>query len=339
MAAVLDHEIARITAVHKDCYFISKGARQVLAECSGSLLFGSDSPMDLPTTGDWVKADFYEDDSHAIIHEVLPRKTLLKRKTAGKRIEYQLIGANIDVAFIMQSLNQNFNLRRLERYLALVTDADIKPVVLLSKSDLMLPEEVEEFKAEIARIAPDLSVIAFSSKTQDQVVAIKNMLTEGQVYCLIGSSGVGKTTLINTLIGDDRYETRGVSRKESKGKHATTSRQLIVLSNGAMILDTPGMRELGSLALENGIDETFADITALAEQCRFQDCSHTNEKGCAVQYAINSEELDEQRFNNYRKMIRESEFNEMSYVEKRKKDKQFTKHCKSVLKANRKRRG
>ncbi len=338
MGATQVLENARVTSVHKDSYYISKGDKEVFAECSGNLLFTSDSPLDLPTTGDWVKADFYDDDSHAIIHEVLPRNTLLKRKTAGKRVDYQLIGANIDVAFIMQSLNENFNLRRLERYLAVVNDAGIEPVVLLSKSDLVTLEEVEKIKAEIAGIAPDVSTMAFSCVTQEHVASLNYALMEGQTYCLIGSSGVGKTTLINTLIGNDQYETKEVSNKESKGRHTTTSRQLILLANGAMIIDTPGMRELGSLAIDTGIDETFSDITALAKQCRFRDCSHANEKGCTVQKAVKSGKLDKQRFNNYRKMIRESEFNEMTYLDKRKKDKQFTKYCKSVMKGNRKRK-
>ena len=300
------------------------------------MLYGADSPGDLPTTGDWVYANFYEDDSHAIIHGLLPRKSLLKRKTAGKLVDFQLIAANIDLAFIMQSVDYNLNLRRLERYLVMVNDSHITPVVLLSKCDLVSEDELAKIKAAIATIAPHTEVVGFSNVDGDNLETIKHMLIAGQSYCLIGSSGVGKTTLLNSLIGKAQLATQGVSKKDSKGKHTTTSRELIVLANGALLIDTPGMRELGTMSVDGGINETFAEILQLQQACKFSNCSHTSEKGCAILKAIAEGDLSQQRYKSYVKMKNEAAFNDMSYGEKKKKDKAFGRMIKSVLKDHKK---
>ncbi len=326
------HDIARVVAVHKDSYTVTKGGNEIFAELSGNLLYSSESAGDLPTTGDWVYADFFDDDTHAIIYGVFPRKTLLKRKRAGKVVDVQLIAANLDVAFIIQSLNENFNLRRLERYLVMVNESGIEPIILLSKCDLMSKEDIEQIKQNVLDIAPNTQVIAFSNLEQETINLIKSLLKQAMTYCLLGSSGVGKTTLLNSIIGNETFETQTVSKIQSKGRHTTTSRQLVRLDNGAMIIDTPGMRELGSLAVDEGLDETFSEILALEQNCKFSNCSHTNEKGCAILAAIQAEELSEQRYQNYLKMRKESEFNQMSYVEKRKKDKDFGKMVKTVMK-------
>ena len=331
------HEVARVVSVHKDSYTITKGRGEVFAELAGNLYYTADSPSDLPTTGDWVYANFYDDDSHAIIHGVLPRKTLLQRKTSGKSVDFQLIAANIDVAFIMQSLDSNLNLRRLERYLVMVHESDITPVILLSKCDLISEDEVEEIKKSITNIAPQANILAFSNLNGENIDSINNILLPGQTYCLLGSSGVGKTTLLNRILGSEQYETQSVSQSHGKGRHTTTSRELIQLENGALIIDTPGMRELGNISVDSGLDETFSDILELTQQCKFSNCSHTNEKGCAILAAIENGELTEKRFKNYLKMINESAFNEMSYYEKRKKAKDFGMIIKSTLKNKNKR--
>jgi len=331
------HDIARVISVHKDSYLITKGKGDVFAECSGNLLYMSRSPLDLPTTGDWVYADFHDGESHAIIHGVVPRKTLLKRKTAGKVIDFQLIAANIDVAFIIQSVDYNYNLSRLERYLVMVNESKIVPIILLSKSDLKSKDEVEKIKQNIFSISFQTSVLAFSNLTGDNIDTIKNVLSSGTTYCLLGSSGVGKTTLLNIVSGGNQFETKPVSKKEHKGRHTTTSRQLVRLTSGALIIDTPGMRELGNMSIDAGIEETFSELTVLAEECKFGNCSHTIEDGCALLAALNNGELNEQRYKNYMKMKNESAFHDMSYFEKRKKDKDFGKMVKSVLKGKKRR--
>ncbi len=329
---VAAHAIARVVSVHKERYTITNGKGEVFAELSGNLFYTADSPTDLPTTGDWVYADFYDDDTHAIIHGVMPRKTLLRRKTAGKLVDFQLIAANIDVAFVIQSADYNFNLRRLERYLVMVNESGITPVILLSKCDLITQNEVEKIKASLLSIAPHVTVLAYSSLSGENIDIIKNYLLPGNTYCLLGSSGVGKTTLLNSIVGSRQFETQSVSKKQNKGRHTTTSRELIQLENGAMLIDTPGMRELGNMSVDTGIDETFSEILALSQRCKFNNCSHTNEKGCAILAAINDGELSEQRYKNYLKMKSEAAFNEMSYSDKRKKDKDFGKLIKSTIK-------
>ena len=324
-------DIARVMAVHKDSYTINNGEDDVFAELIGKMVFSADSPTDYPAVGDWVFATFYDEKTFSIIHKVLERKSLLKRKTPGKKIDFQLIAANIDVAFIVQSLDTNFNLRRLERYLAMVKDSRIKPIILLSKSDLLNTEDITNRVAEIHQIMPFLHVEPFSNENEHSLENVKNLLAPRQTYCLLGSSGVGKTTLLNNLLGESTFATKAVREKDSKGRHATTYRQLIKLDCEAMLIDTPGMRELGNFSVEKGIDDTFTEITVLAEQCQFNDCTHVNEKGCAVLKAVENRQIPEKRYQNYIKIKKESIYNEMSYLEKRQKDKQFGKFCKTVM--------
>ncbi len=325
-------DIARVVAVHKDSYIINDGMNDVFAELIGKMVFNANSPIDYPAVGDWVLATFFDENTFSIIHKILPRKSVLKRKTPGKKIAFQLIAANIDVAFIVQSMGANFNLRRLERYLVMVKESNIKPIVLLSKSDLNDAKDITNKIAEIHRIMPLLDVQPFSNEDGSGLNKIKDLLVSGRTYCLLGSSGVGKTTLLNNLIGESVFSTKSVREKDSKGRHATTSRQLIILDCNSMVIDTPGMRELGNFSVETGMDEIFSEIIELAKQCQFNDCNHVNEKGCAVVEAVENEQVSEKRYQNYIKMKKESAFYEMSYLEKKQKDKQFGKLCKTVMK-------
>ena len=331
-----DLEIARVIAVHKDSYTITNGETDVFAELIGKILYSAASPLDYPSVGDWVLAKFYDEYTFSIIHRIIKRKSLLKRKTPGKKIDFQLIAANIDAAFIVQSLDDNFNLRRLERYLVMINESNIRPIVLLSKSDLLTSEEVTTRIRDIHQIMPHLPVQPFSNENESGLKSVRDLLTPGQTYCLLGSSGVGKTTLLNNLIGESVFKTKTVREKDSKGRHATTYRQLIKLDCGAMVVDTPGMRELGNFSVETGLDETFAEIIELSQQCQFNDCTHVAEKGCAVLKAVEDGELSEKRYQNYIKMNKESIYNEMSYLEKRQKDKQFGKFVKTVMKHKKK---
>jgi len=317
--------IARVISVNKNSYVVSNGKEDIYAELTGKFLFNSESSEDFPTVGDWVYVQLFDEDSFAVIHEIFPRISLLQRKTPGKKIGYQLIAANVDIAIIMQALDSNFNLRRLERYLVMIYESNITPVVLLSKSDLLSAEEVDEKKNEILKLNQELTVLAFSNNKSGDIESIKEFLRPHLTYCLLGSSGVGKTTLLNNLVHQDLYKTQPIREKDGRGKHTTTRRELIVLENGVIIVDNPGMRELGVISADAGINFTFDEIAELSEHCKYADCTHTVEKGCKVLESVESGEISPERYENFLKLYKESLYNEMSYFDKRQKDKKFGK--------------
>lgn len=318
-------KIARVISVNKNSFVVSNGVNDIYAEVTGKFLFESDSSLDFPTVGDWVYAQIFDDDDLAIIHDILPRRSLLRRKTPGKKVEYQLIAANVDTAVVMQALDGNYNLRRLERYLVMIAESNITPVIFLSKSDLNTPEEIERKKNDILKILPDAEIISFSNNNSGDIDKIKSLLVPCRTFCLLGSSGVGKTTLLNNLMQNDVYKTQPIREKDGRGRHTTTRRELIVLDNGAIMVDNPGIRELGIISAEAGLDETFNEISELADQCRYSDCTHTVEQGCAILRAVKQGDIAAERYDNYMKMYKESVYNEMSYYEKRQKDKKFGK--------------
>lgn len=328
--------IVRVISVNKNSFVVSNGEKDIYAELNGKFLFNSDTTLDFPTVGDWVYTQIFDEDSLAIIHDILPRKTLLKRKSSGKKVDYQLIAANIDIAIIMQALDSNFNLRRLERYLVIVNDSGIKPVIFLSKSDLINPDELEKRKNDISNVYPDVEVISFSNNNIREIEKLKEVLKPKNTFCLLGSSGVGKTTLLNNLINQELYKTQPIREKDGRGKHTTTRRELIVIENGAILIDNPGMRELGVISTDYGINETFNEILELSKNCKYYDCTHTVEKSCAILIAVEKEIISKERYDNYIKLYKESLYNEMSYVEKRQKDKKFGKFMHNYLKHNRK---
>lgn len=329
--------VARVVTVNKDSYQISTGTVVVRAELSGKMLFDTESSMDLPAVGDWVLYQDIDGSDFYPIHKLLPRKSLLKRKTSGKKVDYQLIAANIDIAFIVMALDDNYNLNRLERYLVLVTGSGIHPVVLLTKSDLINEPELQEKISEINIRQKSVEVLALSNISGSGLQAVKDQISEGKTYCLLGSSGVGKTSLLNNLT-DGGFAVKAVREGDSRGRHTTTRRELIVLSSGGVIIDTPGMRELGNFGSEEGLINTFDDITSLAGECRFRDCTHVNEKGCAVLAAVDSGEISEKQYKNYIKLRKEVAHYETSYHEKRKKGKEFSKFVKNVLSEHKKRK-
>jgi len=331
-----ENNLARIIIVNKNYYTIRSQKSKIQAEVTGKMIYRAGSKLDLPTVGDWVFTEYFDKNTFAVIQEILPRKSTLKRKIAGKRTDFQLIASNIDIAFIMQSLDADFNMRRLERFLVMTNDSNIEPIILLSKSDLISSADLDKKIMEVKKINRDCKIIAFSNKTNIGLEKIESIIKYGMTYCLLGSSGVGKTTLINRLIGEDKYATGDVREKDSRGRHITTSRQLIVLKKGGIIIDTPGIRELANIGAGTGIDETFNDINDLADNCRFNDCTHTMEPGCSVLKAIKNREIDKKHYDNYLKLRKESEYNEMTYLEKRKKAKDFGKFYKEARKNFRK---
>ncbi|MFH1062758.1 MAG: ribosome small subunit-dependent GTPase A [Candidatus Omnitrophota bacterium] len=326
-----DQGIARVSAVDRNSYLIRNELREIPAELAGKFYFQVESPVDLPCVGDWVTVRYHSNDTAAIIHDVFPRKTFLRRKSAGEKVDFQMIGANIDIAFIVQSCHFDFNMQRMDRYLVMAADGGVEPIVVLTKTDLISSEELEHKLVAIKSSTSTARVLALSNITGNGFDEFQQVLVPGKTYCLLGSSGVGKTTLINRLIGQDAFDTKAVSGT-GEGTHTTARRQLIVLKQGSMLIDTPGMRELGLLGAGAGVNQGFQEIFRLSLDCRYLNCGHTHEPGCAVRAAVSNGGLNEERYSSFMKLKKESEFHDMSYLDKRKKDRAFGRFVKTAKK-------
>ena len=322
-----DQQIARVSAVDRGGGLIRNEAGEVPSELSGKLRFSAQSAADLPCVGDWVLAHYHNAGTLGIIHWVFPRKTFLRRKCAGKKVDFQMISSNIDTAFIVQSCHYDFNLRRFDRYLVMANEGHIEPTLILTKTDLITQDELEQKTKAIRESGITTPILALSNTTGAGLEELRQLLIPGKTYCLLGSSGVGKTTIINRLVGRDAFDTKSVSGT-GEGIHTTARRQLIMLDHGAMLIDTPGMRELGMLASSDALEDSFADIHDFAANCQYADCSHTQEPGCDVRVALEGGIVSEDRYRNYLKLKKESVYHELSYVEKRKKDKAIGKFIK-----------
>lgn len=323
--------IARVAAVDRDQLLLVDQASHFRAKLAGSFLYRNRLPQELPCVGDWVCVEKRPGDDFGVIHRLIERRTSLRRKSPGSVVEFQMIGANLDYVIIVQSCHFDFNLKRLERYLVMVTEGGAEPYILLTKTDLLAPAALATQMAEIRAAGISAPLVPLSNVTRDGLDDLKRLLLPGKTYCFVGSSGVGKTTLINQLLGHGRLETGAVSGT-GEGRHTTVRRELIRLDGGALVVDTPGMREFGILGAESGMEGSYADIADLSSNCRYRDCSHGGESGCAVRAAVQSGAVSQEHLDNFLKLRQESEFNDMSYAEKRKKDRNFGRFIKSVKK-------
>ena len=324
--------VGRITLQEKGMYRIRTVMGEQNALVSGKFQFDAQSSSDYPAVGDYVMVSC-ADPATAIIHQVLPRKSLFVRKAAGTSKTEQAVAANIDTVFLCMSLNNDFNLRRLERYLAVAWESGADPVVVLTKADLCA--DLPQKQREVETIAMGVDILTTSSMELEGYRQIMPYITEGRTVAFVGSSGVGKSTLINRLLGEERLATDGL-RKDDKGHHTTTHRELLFLPNGAMVIDTPGMRELGMWDTVSGVEQTFTDIEALAARCRFRNCSHTSEPGCALRAALRSGELDSGRWQSYQKLKNENSYAADSESYLAAKEKRF-KEIAKINKNNKKR--
>lgn len=321
--------IARVAAVDRDLLLLMDQTGTFRAKLAGSYLYRHHLSQEIPCVGDWVCAEKNPTDDFGLVLMLLERRTALRRKSAGGSIEYQMIAANVDYVIIVQSCHFDFNPKRLERYLVMVRDGGANPFVLLTKTDLVEPEVIASQLAEIRAAGVTAPVLTLSNVTREGIDDLKRMLLPARTYCFIGSSGVGKSTIINQLLGREMLQTKDLSGT-GEGRHTTVRRELIIIEGGALVVDNPGMREFGILGADNGIRDSFSDIIRLASGCRYRNCSHANEPGCAVREALNSGDISQKHYDNYIKLREESEFHHMSYVEKRKKDRDFGRYIKSV---------
>ncbi|HYW68695.1 MAG TPA: ribosome small subunit-dependent GTPase A [bacterium] len=329
--------IARVAAVDRNQLLLVDQTGPFRAKLAGSYLHRHHLSDELPCVGDWVCLQKQPGDSLSVVHSLLERRTSLRRKSAGKAVEYQMIAANVDCAVIVQSCHYDFNLKRLERYLVMVMDGGAEPYILLTKTDLVDADVLDAQLAEISSAGITAPVVTLSNVTKDGLDDFEQLLVPRKTYCFIGSSGVGKSTLINHLLGHEALETEAVSGS-GEGRHTTVRRELIRLDGGVLVIDNPGMREFGIIGAEGGIGSSYADVIALASACRYRNCSHTCEPGCALLEAVESGEIGREHLENYLKLRKESEFHQMSHVEKRKKDRDFGKYIKSAKKVSRRRR-
>jgi ribosome biogenesis GTPase len=295
----------RIAEEEKELYTVITSKGTMLASVTGKMMQSASSREDYPAVGDYVALD-RDDDSQGFgrIIGVLERSSCIRRKAAGDTTGIQVIAANVDMLFLTMALNQDFNIRRLERYIAVAKESGIKSIILLTKLDLA--EDLDEKLEEVRKAASGGKVILLSNLTGEGVDEVRDLISEGITAAFIGSSGIGKSSVINSLLGEESLATGGLRKGDGKGRHTTTHRELILLPSGGMVIDTPGMRELHLLDDISGVDEAFSDILSLSSSCRFKDCSHRAEPGCRVQEALADGTLDRKRLESYEKLQKEA---------------------------------
>jgi ribosome biogenesis GTPase / thiamine phosphate phosphatase len=318
---LLEYSVARVIVEHKEVYRVKDADGEYLAKITGKQMFVATKREDYPAVGDWVAIEKLPEEK-AIIRGILPRKTILKKKYSDKQ-GTQIIATNIDTAFITESLDKDYNLNRFERYLILTEEGNIKPSIILNKTDLVLNTELKARIEEVKSRFKNVDIITTSIIADQGLTELKSYIAKGKTYCFLGSSGVGKSSLINRLLGKDEIKTREISVATGKGKHTTTTREMYFLENGGIVIDNPGTREVGIVDSDMGIENVFDEIGMLSKNCKFVDCTHLLEPGCAVLKAVEEGELDINRYDNYIKLKKESDFYKMTDLERRKKDRKF----------------
>jgi len=328
--------VGRVISEHKERYIVKTIENEYDAEIIGNLRFSADKRSDFPAVGDWVAISEYDEDK-VLIHSIFPRRTIIERQAVGKQGEKQIIAANIDFAFIVQAVDRDFNISRIERYLTICNASNVVPTIVLNKIDLIDAQELAMLISKVQERIKEVPVITISNESLDGIEKLKKNIKKRKTYCLLGSSGVGKSSLLNNLSGRKVMETNTISTATNKGRHVTSHRELLVLENGGIIIDNPGMREVGIADSVEGLEITFESIVKLSADCKFKDCTHTTEFGCAVLAAVDNEEIDKSSYENFLKMEREKDHFESTIAEKRKKDKDFgkmIKHFKKARKSN-----
>lgn len=328
---LLNFAVGRIISEHKERYIVKTVEGEFEGEILGQLRFSAGSRKDFPAVGDWVAISTFDRDK-VLIHHILPRKNTIERQAVGKFGETQIIASNVDYAFIVQAADRDFNVNRLERYLTICHASDVAPILVISKMDLIDPAALQAIHDRILKRITEVPILFISNETQKGYPELIQWIEKGKTYCLLGSSGVGKSTLLNNLVGAAVMPTHAISEHTHKGRHVTTHRQLFVLEQGGLLIDNPGMREVGIGDVEKGLDVTFAQIVELSASCKYTDCTHVNEAGCAVIAAVEQGTLEQSAYAHYLKLEREQRHYEMDVLEKRKKDKQFGKMVKQYKK-------
>jgi len=324
-------DTGRIIAEHKERYIVRTDKGEVEAEITGNMRFTARSREDFPAVGDWVALATYDID-FAIIHAILPRYSIIKRQAVGQFGEIQIIAANIDYALLVQAVDRDFNINRLERYLTLCHSSKVKPVIVVSKTDLIDEPGINKIMEGIYSRVKNVPVIAISNATQHGYEALNRFIEKGKTYCMLGSSGVGKSTLLNNLSGKTIMRTDTISLSTNKGRHVTSHRALTVLDNGGLLIDNPGMREVGIADETGGLEITFDKILTLSQSCKYKDCSHTSETGCRVLEAVEKGEINKASYENFLRMERERAFFESTVLDRRKKERKFGKIIKNYKK-------
>lgn len=321
-------EIGRVIAEHKERYIVKNVKGEFEAEITGNLRFTAKSREDFPAVGDWVTL-LNCDSDFVIIQSVIPRISILSRQAVGKIGEMQIIASNIDFAFLVQAVDRDFNINRLERYLTICYSSKVSPIIVLTKTDLTDPQNLHEIIENIKQRIKNIPIFAISNETKSGYDSIEGFVEKAKTYCLLGSSGVGKSTLMNNLSGKKIMKTNSISKSTNKGRHITSHRELTVLESGGILIDNPGMREIGIIDSTDGLENTFDNIFLYSKKCKFTDCTHTSEIDCAVLEAVETGEIDRKSYENFLKIEREKAHFDLTVAEKRKKGKSFGKMVKN----------